>query len=375
MNYRVYNKDGAKVSLLGYGGMRFPQKDGKIDREKSKELIDKAYAAGVNYFDTAYMYHNGESELFFAEALSKYPRDSYYLADKLPIWMADSAEDIDRIFNDQLTKCNTDYFDFYLLHSVNDGVYESTVKFDGFSKLDAYRKSGKIKRLGFSFHGSIELLEKILGEFDWDFVQLQLNYLDWDYQNAKRQYELVIEHGLQCIIMEPLRGGALVKTPDSVTEMYKNLRPDDSVASWAMRFVASLDNVLCILSGMTDEIALDDNLKSLSLNEPFTDGERETVFKAAKMIIEAKTIPCTGCNYCSDCPMSIAISRLFRKYNSARIADNNFDFKEFYSKLNDDKKPDKCVKCGLCAERCPQGLDVPQLLNKVLEFAQACGLK
>ena len=369
MKYREYKKDGAEISLLGFGGMRFPTKDGKIDRVKSQELIDIAYNSGVNYFDTAYMYHNGESELFLTEALSKYPRDSYFLADKMPVWAAKCSDDVDKIFNEQLNKCNTDYFDFYLLHSVNDEVYNKSIELDVFNKLDSYRKSGKIKRLGFSFHGSVELLEKFVKVLDWDFAQLQLNYFDWTYQNAKRQYEVLAENDLPCIVMEPLRGGALVSLTEQADDMLKSLRPDRSVASWALRFVASLDNVLCILSGMTDLIALNDNLQSLSDDEPFTEQDLDAVFKAKQLLVDTKMLPCTACNYCSDCPRKIAIPKLFRIYNDYCISGNDYFFKEDYRDLSVDEKPFNCISCGLCVERCPQGINVPQKLNEVHKLA------
>ena len=320
------------------------------------------------------MYHNGESELFFGEALAKYPRDSYYLADKMPVWMAKEPQDVERIFNDQLEKCKTDYFDFYLLHSVNDDVYNDALRLGAFEKLDALRKSGKIKRLGFSFHGSIKLLEKVLDAFEWDFVQIQMNYLDWDYQNAKRQYELVTEHGLQVLIMEPMRGGALVNVPERAEKLLKSIRPDCSIPSWAMRFVASFDNVLCVLSGMTTREALDDNINTFSGDISFDKSMCDVVFEVAKIIIEAKTIPCTKCNYCSDCPQGIAIPKLFSMYNDARISENSFFFKESYSELDDDKKPQNCIKCGICAQRCPQSIDVPAKLECVLEYAKSQGV-
>ena len=375
MNYREYKKDGSKISLLGYGGMRFPQKDGKIDRERSQKLIDTAYEAGVNYYDTAFMYHGGDSELFFCDALAKYPRDSYYLADKLPVWMAESADDVDRIFNEQLTKCNTDYFDFYLLHSVNDDVYARSQKFDVFSKLDGYRKSGKIKHLGFSFHGSIELLEKIIAEFDWDFVQLQLNYYDWTHQNAKRQYEIVVEHGLQCIIMEPVRGGGLVNMTDDACDLLCSIHPEWTIPSWAMRFVASLENVLCILSGMSDEGALADNLNTFCDDIVFSNNDFENALKAAEILKRSKTIPCTACNYCSDCPQQIAIPKLFSMYNEFQISGNGFFFGEDYNELQQSQKPFNCINCGICAQRCPQSIDVPEKLKNVLNIVQRLNLK
>ncbi len=370
MNYREYKKDGTKVSLLGFGGMRFPQTDGKIDREASQKLIDRAFEAGVNYYDTAYMYHGGESEVFFGQAMAKYPRDSFMLADKMPMWMAEKPEDVDRIFNDQLSRCKTDYFDFYLLHSVNDDVYSKFKQFGAYEVLDGYRKSGKVRRLGFSFHGSIELLECILNDgYEWDFVQIQLNYFDWSYQNAEKQYEIITSHGLQCIIMEPVRGGSLVSVTDKADEMLRSLRPDRSIPSWAMRFAASLDGVLTVLSGMSDFNALEDNIASLSDENLFEESDREAVFKAAKMLIEAKTVPCTGCKYCDECPQGIAIPELFSMFNNARLNGDNDGMRRRYGALEESQKPANCIACGVCSARCPQAIDVPEKLKAVEQYA------
>lgn len=371
MNYREFNKDGARVSLLGYGAMRFPtDENGNIDRERAKKLIDTAYAAGVNYYDTAFMYHGGKSEEFLADALADYPRESYFLADKMPMWMAKDAQDIDRIFEQQLSKCKTDYFDFYLVHAVNKNVIETFEKYGAYEKLAARKRAGRIKRLGFSFHDSVAVLEGFLDAHDWDFVQLQLNYFDWTYQQAKEQYEAVVSRGLQCVVMEPVRGGALVSLTPQADDMLCALHPEWSIPSWAIRFAASRENVLCVLSGMSDETALSDNIASLSDSNLMSAQDEAAAFKAAQMLRDAKTVPCTGCGYCSVCPRGIAIPRLFGMYNDARISGDRYWFDENYKKLDVESKPFNCINCGACTDRCPQHIDVPKRLKEVRAFAE-----
>lgn len=371
MNYRGFNKDGARVSLLGYGAMRFPTDDsGEIDRAQAKKLIDIAYASGVNYYDTAYMYHDGKSELFLADALADYPRDSYFLADKMPMWMADTADDIDRIFDDQLAKCKTDYFDFYLVHAVDEKVISRFDELGAYDKLIARKKAGEIKRLGFSFHDSVEVLESFLDKYEWDFVQLQLNYLDWTYQRAKEQYEAVTSRGIQVIVMEPVRGGSLVNLTQQANELLRAAHPDRTIPAWAMRFAASREGVLCVLSGMSDDAALYDNIASLSDPRLFTAEDEAVAFKAAELLLSAKTVPCTACGYCSACPQNIAIPRLFRMYNDASVSGNAGSFKQSYNSLPTEQQPTNCIDCGLCRDRCPQHIDVPARLRDIDRLAK-----
>lgn len=366
MNYRNFNADGTPISLLGYGFMRMPtDQDGKIDYQKAKELVDTAYKNGVNYFDTAYMYHGGESELFLAKALADYPRESYHIANKMPLWMAKTSDDVDRIFEEQLKKCNTEYFDFYLVHAVNKDILKKLKEFGAYEKLIARKESGQIKRLGFSFHDSTEVLREVLDSYKWDFVQLQLNYFDWSYQDAKGQYEAVTSRGLQVIVMEPVRGGSLVSLTPDADRMLLTARPERTVPSWAMRFAAHLDGVLCVLSGMSNEDALMDNLASLSDSELFTDGDKAVALKAAEMLLAAKTVPCTACGYCYVCPRSIAIPKLFKMYNEYSVDGDKDWFMKRYDKLIPEEKPFNCIKCGVCSKRCPQQIDIPARLAEI----------
>ncbi len=366
MNYRNFNKDGAPISLLGYGLMRMPtDKDGEIDYKRAKALVDTAYKSGVTYFDTAYGYHGGKSELFAAKALADYPRESYLLADKMPLWSAEKPEDIDEIFDDQLKKCNTEYFDFYLVHAMNKDIFEKVKRLGVYEKLAARKAAGQIKRLGFSFHDSVETLCEVLDSYKWDFVQLQLNYFDWSYQDAKGQYEAVTSRGLQVIVMEPVRGGSLVSLTPEADELLHAAHPDRSVASWAMRFAAQLDGVLCVLSGMSTEEALSDNLASLSDGMLMTKEERELAFRAADIMLKSKTVPCTACNYCAECPRGIAIPKLFKMANDYAIGGDKNWFMQCYNKLTPEEKPFNCINCGACSSRCPQHIDIPAELAKI----------
>lgn len=361
----------AEVSLLGLGAMRLPcrtpikrEANPLIDYTKGQELVDIAYQNGVNYFDTAYMYHAGKSEKFIGTALKKYPRDSYYLADKLPIWMCPKKSDMEKVFQKQLARTGHDYFDFYLLHSLNKENYEKCEKYGAYDFILEKQKQGKIKNIGFSFHGTISDLKQIVSEHKWDFAQIQMNYLDWKNQNAEEQYQILTDAGIPVIVMEPVRGGKLADVSPDIEAMFKKASPDSSVASWAMRFVASHPNVITILSGMNSAEQMYDNLSTLTDFEPMSETELKICQNAAAMINKSEIIPCTGCDYCADCPKEVKISSIFSVYNKFKTGEFSKEesIKE-YRKI--DVKADACINCGKCASHCPQSIQIPLMLEKI----------
>lgn len=361
-----------EISRLGLGNMRLPCKtpikreaNPLIDYNKAQELVDMAYENGVNYFDTAYMYHAGKSEKFIGQALKKYPRESYYLADKLPIWMCKRPADMQKIFDKQLQRTGIDCFDFYLLHSLDKGNFEKCEKYGAYDFLLEKQKQGLIKNIGFSFHGTIDDLKTIVAAHHWDFAQIQMNYLDWKNQDAKTQYEILTEAGIPVIVMEPVRGGKLADVPKRVEELFKNNAPDKSIASWAIRFCATHDNVLTILSGMNAKEQMLDNLQSLTDFVPMTDVELKICQNAASIINESEIIPCTGCDYCADCPKSVKISTIFDVYNKLKTGEYTADqAKEKYAQI--DVNHTQCVACGKCKEHCPQSIDIPKMLSETI---------
>lgn len=361
-----------EISRLGLGNMRLPCKtpikresNPLIDYNKAQELVDMAYENGVNYFDTAYMYHAGKSEKFIGQALKKYPRESYYLADKLPIWMCKKPADMQKIFDKQLQRTGIDCFDFYLLHSLDKGNFEKCEKYGAYDFLLEKQKQGLIKNIGFSFHGTIDDLKTIVAAHHWDFAQIQMNYLDWKNQDAKTQYEILTQAGIPVIVMEPVRGGKLADVPKRVEELFKNNAPDKSIASWAIRFCATHDNVLTILSGMNAKEQMLDNLQSLTDFVPMTDVELKICQNAASIINESEIIPCTGCDYCADCPKSVKISTIFDVYNKLKTEEYTTDqAKEKYAQI--DVNHTQCVACGKCKEHCPQSIDIPKMLSETI---------
>lgn len=361
-----------EVSLLGLGAMRLPCKtpikreaNPLIDYKKGQELVDAAYKNGVNYFDTAYMYHAGKSEKFIGTALKKYPRNSYFLADKLPIWMCPKKTDMEKVFRKQLERTGHDYFDFYLLHSLNKENYEKCEKFGAYDFVLEKQREGKIKNIGFSFHGTIEDLKKIVSEHKWDFAQIQMNYLDWKNQNAEEQYQILTDAGIPVIVMEPVRGGKLAEVSSEIEAMFKNAKPENSVASWAISFVASHPNVITILSGMNSQEQLNDNISTLTDFVSMTDTELNICQNAAAMINKSEIIPCTGCDYCADCPKDIKISTVFAIYNKLKTGEYTEEqARAEYSKIN--AAADACIGCGKCSSHCPQSIKIPDLMKNVI---------
>ncbi len=363
-----------EVSLLGLGAMRLPCKTAVkreanplIDYKKGQQLVDAAYNSGVNYFDTAYMYHAGKSEKFIGTALKKYPRDSYFLADKLPIWMCPKKTDMEKIFQKQLARTGADYFDFYLLHSLNKENFDKCEEFKAYDFLLEKRRQGRIKNIGFSFHGTIEDLKHIIAAHSWDFAQIQMNYLDWKNQDAKTQYQLLTDAGIPVIVMEPVRGGKLSAVESEIEKMFKNAKPDNSIASWAMSFVASHSNVITILSGMNSLEQIYDNVKTLSDFHTFSEREFQICENAAAMMNKSQVIPCTGCDYCSQCPKDVRISTIFAAYNKIKTGELSIEKgKELYSKI--DKKADLCIGCRKCSDHCPQGIEIPERLKELVTY-------
>ena len=358
---------GKKISSLGFGTMRLPtlEKDSEIDYAEAERMIDRAIEAGINYFDTAYPYHGGNSEIAVGKILSKYPRDSYYLATKYPGHQVLPEYKPAEIFEDQLKKCGVDYFDFYLLHNVAESSI-STYLDDRWGIIDYFmeqKRLGRIKHLGFSSHASPECLREFLDLHGdkMEFCMIQLNYLDWSLQRAEEKCRILKERNIPTWVMEPVRGGRLVgKLPDSAKEHLQSLRPDESIASWCFRWLMSLDNMGVVLSGMSTMEQLEDNLKTFSEDKPLNEGEINTLYAIADSI--KNSIPCTACRYCVDsCPMGLNIPMLIEIYNDLRYAPGvNSGMKiEF---MPEDKRPTACICCSTCIKTCPQNIDIPKVM-------------
>ncbi|MBQ9606567.1 MAG: aldo/keto reductase, partial [Lachnospiraceae bacterium] len=321
MVYREFQ--GKKLSGLGFGAMRLPVingDDGNIDREQALRMVDTAMERGINYYDTAWGYHNGNSETLMGEALSKYPRDSFYLATKFPGYDLSNMPKVKEIFEEQLKKTGAGYFDFYLFHNVCEMNIDAylDLKYGIFEYLMEQKKNGRIKHLGFSCHGEMDVLKRFLEAYGehMEFCQLQLNYLDWKFQHGKEKAELLNSMNIPIWVMEPLRGGRLAKLEASMEDELKALRPDESIPAWAFRFLQSVPGVTMVLSGMSDEAQLEANLKIFEEEKPLNDNEMDALMKIVDKMQERKSIPCTACHYCvSHCPQGLDIPRLIELYN------------------------------------------------------------
>jgi len=355
-------------SLLGFGCMRLPVLEpGKpeIDEKRAQRMIDHAYAHGVTYFDTAYPYHHGLSEPFIGRALRNYPRASYMLATKMPGWLVHSREDAERLFREQLARCQVDYFDFYLCHALGEENFKPYLIPGVMAFLDEMKAQGSIRHLGFSFHDVPDVLDRIIHARDWDFVQLQLNYLDWDFQDAKRQYDIVRACGLPVIVMEPVRGGLLAALSPEAASVFKAADPEASLASWALRYAASKDQVMVVLSGMSDEAQVEDNVRTMSSFRPLGATGEAVVAKALEAFLKNRTIPCTGCRYCMPCPNGVDIPRLFKIHNEYAINRRKRDFVSAYEELAPEHRADRCVWCGECLTHCPQKIMIPERMQEI----------
>lgn len=366
MKYSTMERLGASPSLLGFGCMRFPTTpEGKIDRPRAQAMIDRAYESGVRYFDTAYPYHAGESEPFVGEALKKYDRKSLYIATKLPMWKIESAQQAKEVFEEQLAHLQTDYIDFYLFHALAQDRWDKMLEQELIPIFEQYQREGKIRHLGFSFHDSYEVFERIATYRQWDFCQLQLNYMDTDEQAGLRGYALCEQLNMPVVVMEPIKGGSLATLPEDIEAALKAMRPDMSVASWALRYVGSLPNVKVILSGMSTEEQVEDNLKTFADFESLSPAELRAVGDAVRTIRSRIKNGCTGCRYCMPCPFGVDIPRNFSVWNEYGMYGVKDRAKHRYADISVDARADQCRKCGKCEKECPQHLPIREHLDAV----------
>jgi len=384
----TYNKlKDKKLSTLGCGGMRLPTKEvnGKniIDEAEAERLLTHAYENGINLFDTAFFYHAGESERVIGKILNKFPRDTWYLSNKMPgnfMEIKDGKILLDvaamgmknmtvstpsEVFEYQLNNCGVEYFDFYMLHNVSESTFDlyTDEKLGILRYLLEEREKGRIRHLGFSTHGRPETIEKFLDMYDcFEFVMLQVNYLDWSLQEAQKKYEIIAKHGLPIFVMEPVRGGKLINPGKEAESILSAARPGDSMAKWAFRFLQSLPNMCVTISGMSTFEQLNENMEIFSTDNPMSDAEKEYLWKAVDTM--ASFVPCTSCRYCTEaCPVKLDIPLLITTYNEAV---NYFEWyvRDVLDSLPDDKKPEACTSCGACNHHCPQGIDIPETIQK-----------
>lgn len=357
------------ISLLGFGAMRFPvnKEDQTINYDEAAKLIDLAYEKGINYYDTAYVYHQKQSEAFLGKALAKYPRDSYFLTSKLSIWEVKTPEELETMFNKQLENCCTEYFDVYLAHAMDGDKIKKFEELGGFEFMKKKKEEGKIRHLGFSFHGDIPSFKKLLSMEMFEVCQLQLNYADWYKFKAGELYDLATEAGLPIIVMEPVRGGALANPLPDIEKLQKDYAPDKSCASWAFKFVAEKENVKLILSGMSNLEQVEDNLNTFADETVFPNPEEKDILEQCIKIIDAiDNVPCTGCAYCMPCPLGVDIPEIFNAYNVAKVFEGR---KMMYKNtIKPENRADKCVACGKCVRVCPQNIPIPQRMGEIEEY-------
>ncbi len=360
-----------RLSALGLGAMRLPVlegKDAQIDEPAAQEMVDYAIEHGVNYYDTAWGYHSGQSELAMGRALAKYPRESFYLATKFPGYDLNNMGKVEEIFEEQLKKCQVDYFDFYLFHNVCemniDAYLDPQYGIDAY--LAAQKANGRIKHLGFSAHGSVPVMRRFLEAYGdhIEFCQLQINYLDWTFQDAKAKVELLKEYNIPVWVMEPLRGGRLAKLGESHTQRLNALRPDEATPAWAFRFLQTIPEVTMILSGMSNMAQLQDNVHTFETEKPLTEGELSELMEIADEILGKKALPCTACRYCTThCPQGLDIPELIKLYNEHNFTEGGFIAPMVLSAYPEEKKPSACVGCRSCEAVCPQQIKISEVMK------------
>lgn len=373
MEKRRMQKIYEEVSLLGFGCMRLPQRDGAIDYEAAEKLVDRALAGGITYFDTAYYYHDQTSESFLGKALvERHPRDQYTIATKMPLSVIQDEDDFERILDMQLARLRTSYIDFYLLHGLSADVYFNKLKPMG---VEAFLKrmvaAGKIRFYGFSTHDNPEGVKRLIDDRAWDFAQIQLNYLDWTEQDAKTTYENLVAKDIPIVVMEPIRGGGLANPAAGPRQLLEQRFPGQSPATVALRWVASLPGVYVVLSGMTEMYQMEENLSTFSRFEPMSAADQRSVANVVTALKSLPLIPCTACNYCNVCPNDVEIPRIFTRYNNYIMFDRADELVSSYERfISEGHRAEDCVACGICVPFCPQKIDIPGWMQRVVERRQ-----
>ena len=374
---QYYEFKGHKISALGFGAMRLPVIDGndaQVDEATTAEMVDYAIEHGINYFDTAWGYHGGNSELVMGKLLATRPRESFFLATKFPGYDVTNFGKHEEIFERQMEKCQVDFFDFYLLHNVCELNIESYLNNEKYGTVDyflAQREAGRIKHLGFSVHGNFDTFKRFMDAYGehMEFCQVQLNYMDWEFQDARAKVEYLLERGIAVIVMEPLRGGILIGLGDADMAMLEALRPGKSAVDWALRWAASVDGVMTVLSGMSNMDQLRENVAIFEDPAPLNLAERMALEAVGKRMAGAKGVPCTACHYCtSHCPLELDIPRLLNLYNEhLSRPGGGFIAPMALGAMPEDKRPQACIGCGSCSAVCPQQIDIPGALADFVE--------
>jgi len=368
---------GENINKLGFGMMRLPMIGDNVDLEQTKIMADNFIASGFTYFDTAYPYINGKSEEAVKEVLVKrHPRETYQLASKMPVWLCNKKEDFQPLLDFQLERTGVDYFDFYLLHALDKDRMAQMDEIGGWDFVKEAKANGQIKHFGFSFHDTADILDQILTAHpEAEFVQLQLNYADWNDEKVQSRacYEVARKHNKPIIIMEPVKGGNLAKMSPDAQEILKTIHPEKSVASWAMRYVGSLEGVITVLSGMSDTLQMEDNLATMKDFEKLNEKEYDAINSVMAVLKEVDTIPCTDCKYCvEDCPMKINIPAILAAYNTYKIYQDLNGIKGHYAWVTSSGgKASDCIACGVCEGHCPQHIAIIDSLAEIAEVLEA----
>lgn len=373
MQYRKMPSSTDRISSLGFGLMRLPtRKNGKLNEDKCLEMLHYALDNGVNYFDTAWVYHNGASEPLLGKFLSQIDRTKVYAATKMPCWLIRSPSDLDEYLDKQLNRLQTDYIDYYLLHALNANSWKNMLANGALDFLDKARADGKIRHIGFSFHDKYPVFRKIVERYDWDFCQIMLNYLDTRYQAGLRGYELAVSRGMGVVVMEPLRGGKLVSpVPESVTALWNKSGTSWSPAERGLRWVWNLAGCTVLLSGMSNLEQMKENIAiaGRSKANSLSDSELKLYQKVRLEYIHRIAIPCTECRYCMPCPNKVGIPYVFGTYNEAVMFDDRErHLQEYQSFIPEENRADKCIRCGVCLPKCPQKINIPDELAKVAKY-------